>query len=205
MYKKLIAPVAIAVVATVGLVGGTVSAQEVSAPVFDENGNSAVVEVTCENITLRVQHNRVSRQENGNWLRSFYMGGPLPANGSPANLADPQLIDVSQNTVESRNVASADVVVHYFSGDRDLGATPGTWQANPGWVPVETTVIDMAEDCPVEETTVPAVTTSTPQVTQVPVGPVNAGGSNAIVASFVAFIGSLVGLGYGVARLRKTN
>lgn len=205
MYKKLIAPVAIAVVATVGLVGGTVSAQEVSAPVFDENGNSAVIEVTCENITLSVQHNRTNRQ--GTWLRSFYMGGPLPANGSVADLTDPQLIDVMQGTVGIRNIASADVVVSYFSGDRDLPPNPGTWKATGGWTTVETTVVNLAENCPVvEETTVPAaVETSAPQVTQVPVGPVNAGGSNAIVASFVAFIGSLVGLGYGVARLRKTN
>ncbi len=198
MYKKLIVPVVVAVVATVGLSGGTVSAIDMSAAEFDQNNNKAVVEVTCDSITLGISQN----MPRGDWLRSFYVGsGTKPANNT-VFVPEDNVVDLLPGVVHERAVDSEGVEVYYFSGNRD-NVTPATWQYNQGWVPVETTVVNLAEDCPVAEQE-QAEASVEQQVAEVPVGGVNAGGG-AIVASFMAFVGSLTGLVYGIARLRKTS
>ncbi len=201
MYKKLIVPVFVAFVATVGLTGGTAAAVDMSVAEFDQNNNKAVVEITCDSTTLGISQN----MPRADWLRSFYVGGVnLPADGSVADLSDPNLVDLLPGVVHERTVDSENVMVHYFSGNRDNMAPP-TWQANQGWVPVETTVVNMVEDCPVPaEGTTPTTTqtAATKQVEKVPAEGVNAG-AGTIATSLVALGGSLAGLGYGVVRLRK--
>lgn len=201
MYKKLSHLVVAALVATVGLVGGTVSAQEVAAPSFDENGNSAIVTVTCESVTVELSHNRSNPQ--GNWLRSFYLGsGTLPS--GTYTPGDPNLVDVLQGEVETRTVDSEDVIVRYFSGDRNLGANPGTWQPARGWVAVETTIVYENEDCPAPVVPSETETKTEEQVTVVPKGAVNAG-NGASLATILALIGSITALGYGLFRLQKAT